>query len=146
MLKIETSTNADDLVVGILLLEASLNQEFAMPYYARKEAEYIVDKARKAPIPYKTGDLSRSAKIVDTAAGEVTFGFTVEYAAIQDQGSRDGITLPPKRFGSKKGPNFYLSGTIRKELPKALARIGQRLRADLKTTLGANKAMKRLNR
>jgi hypothetical protein len=146
MLQIQTSTNGDDLITGILLLEASFNQEYAMTYYAKKEAEFIIDKARKAPIPFKTGDLSRSAKIVDTASGEVTFGFTVEYAAIQDQGSRDGITLPPKRFGSKKGPNFYLSGTIRKELPKALARIGQKMRNDIKKTLGANKAMKRLNR
>jgi hypothetical protein len=138
---ITTETDTTDVVVGLLLVE-SIFSESAMSYYARRQAEYIIERAVKAPIPYDTGDLSRSSKIVDSGTGAVTFGFTVEYAAIQDQGSVDGVTLPPKRFGSKKGPNFYLSGTIKKYLDKILARIGNQMKQDLKTTLGAFKKVR----
>ena len=139
-LEITTETNADSLSTGLAILELLFDQA-SMTRYAKQEAEKLIDLSRKAPVPYKTGVLSNSAKVEITGDGEATFGFTVEYAAIQDQGSRDGTTLPPKKFGSKKGPNYYFSGTIKKELTKVLGRVTKAMRAEMKSAGGAAKAV-----
>lgn len=91
-------------------------------------AVLILKKSIQAPIPYDTGALAQSATVIRGKTGVVTFGFDREYAAIQDRGSS---ILPPKAYGSKKGPNFYFSETLKREAPNVLEGIARLYGQDL---------------
>jgi hypothetical protein len=72
----------------------------------------VIEASRKAPVPFDTGALSKSGFVENgPRAGHVNFGFNQFYGFWQDVGT---VNLPPKPYGSKKGPNFYFTETLRR--------------------------------
>jgi hypothetical protein len=84
----------------------------------------IIREAVKVPIPRDTGALMHSGFVRNSPRGnQVLAGFNTAYAAYQDLGTRK---MPPKFYGSPKGPNYYLSETAARfglEVSKGLAAL-----------------------
>ena len=86
-------------------------------------AEFVLSKSINAPIPKDTGALSRSGQVDEIerqkgpedkqkgGVARVRFGFNIVYAGVQDLGFRDG-RMPPKPYGTHKGPNRYFTQTL----------------------------------
>ena len=109
----------------------------------REQAQEYLDIAIASPIPFKTGALSRSGKVEIENPGEAVFGFDVtdpitgvHYAEIQDQG---GGHVPQRGYGSVKGANLYLSGTLNQEARDVERALGLRIEKEL-TTLTTSRA------
>jgi hypothetical protein len=119
--------NTRKFVASMRALRKGLDEK-KVRHHVERMAKAIIDDSRKAPIPYRKGDLSRSGQVEVAKDNTVVLGFDRVYATVQDLGSPPYRRLlppgPPKAYGSAIGPNLYFSETFRRWSPFVIKDLG----------------------